>query len=145
MTQSHWESRELRLLEAIAEAESRGHTPDSQSLAQETGLPGAEVGRAISRLISSGYLRGRDVPNFANADNFTGIRLDERGLRAVGEWPAEDRYDVLLQIIERHIETAATPAERTKYEQLRDGVIGVGRDVLTSVLSALARQAGGLP
>lgn len=118
---------------------------DSQSLAATTGLSTAELGRTIRRLITSGYLSGHDQSTFGNSGMFIGVRLEERGLRAVGEWPSEDRYDVLLQIIERHIETAATPAERTKYEQLRDGVIGVGRDVLTSVLSALARQAGGLP
>lgn len=95
-------------------------------------------------LYDAGYIAGTDSSGFDQAFGLMAIRLLERGWRAVGEWPPENQYDAFVAIVEQQIEDSSTEDERTRLEQMRDAALGVGRDVLTSVLSAWARQLGGL-
>ena len=78
-------------------------------------------------------------------DDWLHVRMMERGLQEVAGWPkapGEDTYDLLLNVIDRLIAEAPSADERTRLEKFRDGVVGVGRDVLTNVLSRAA--TGGL-
>ena len=68
----------------------------------------------------------------------------ERGRRAVGQWPREDQFDAFMAVVEQQIAEAPSEEERTRLEQVRDAALGVGRDVLSSVLSAWARGQIGL-
>ncbi|HEX6664232.1 MAG TPA: hypothetical protein VF025_11200 [Gaiellaceae bacterium] len=57
-------------------------------------------------------------------------------------WPSgapDAAYARLLALIDEHIEEAASDEERTKWERLRDAVVGVGRDFAVGVLSAAAQ------
>ena len=145
MTSSDWEHRERVLLEAIGTAEESGRSLDTNGLIAASGLDGPVVNRTLRRLLDGEYIAAMNVGTFGNPDAMMEIRLRERGLREVGEWPPEDQYDSFLQVLQVAIDNAATSDERSKLERLRDGLLGVGRDVGTSLLVGWARQAVGLP
>ena len=70
-------------------------------------------------------------------------QITEKGLQITAGWPtgaADAAYTRLLTLIDEHVEEAATDEERSKWERLRDGVLGVGRDVGVRVLSALRHR-----
>lgn len=141
---SIWE-RELVLLQAIAQAEQESdEDTDSYRLPEATGLESREAESGLRALFDARFTTGTDVSGFDQVFGLLAIRLLERGRRAVGQWPPEDQYDAFVAVLEQQISDAATDEERTRLDRIRDAAVGVGRDVLTSVLSAWARQAGGL-
>jgi len=61
-----------------------------------------------------------------------------RGWQVVAAWPGAASDDVvlrLLDVLNAEIERTDDPDRKSKLEKLRDGVAGIGRDVLTDVLS----------
>lgn len=140
-----WEERELVLLKAIARFEQEaGEELNSWQLAELTGLEPRDVEVGLHALYDAGYITGTDASGFDQAFGLMAIRLEERGRRAVGQWPPEDQFDAFVAVLEQRIAEASTDEERSRLERVRDAALGVGRDVLTSVLSAWARQVGGL-
>ena len=68
-------------------------------------------------------------------------QLTEKGSQYVAGWPTAPGADVqdrLIAALDRYIPDASSAAERSRLEKLRDGVAGVGRDVLTDVLAKIA-------
>lgn len=143
-----WEDREQVLLEAIARAEDEEdgeplHSLDSR-LQDATGLTDRDVQLGLRALYEAGYIAGNTPGINQRIFDMIGIRLLEKGRRKVGQWPPEDQYDAFLAVLEQRIASASSEEERGRLEQMRDVALGVGRDVLASVLSAWARQVGGL-
>jgi len=146
MVGSTWEDRELPLLDAIGRAEERGEPVSNESLMKATGLDVRRTSLGLRALFDDGYITGADVslhggPGF----ELVGIRLLGPGRRAIGQWPSSDEGRLLIAILEQRIANVSDPAERTGLEQLRDAALGVGHEVLVSVLSAFARSTLGLP
>ena len=75
------------------------------------------------------------------------VMLGQRAFELVAGWPATSGEEVLASLlaeIDRRIDQADDPDERTKLERFRDFLTGVGRDVAVGVLTTLAtQQAGG--
>jgi hypothetical protein len=141
-----WEQREYILLEFIARAEEEQDEPlVSWLLAASTGLDDRDVQLGLRALYEAGYIAGNDAGINQRTFDLIDIRLLERGRRAVGQWPSEDTYNAFFDILNERIVAAESDEERTQLEQVRDTALAVGRDVVTSVLSALARQMAGLP
>jgi len=72
------------------------------------------------------------------------LQLSEKGYQAVAGWPSRPGDDVfvrLLDVLQERIDGAPTETERTRLEKFRDGAVGVGKDVLTDVLSKAATGA----
>jgi hypothetical protein len=69
------------------------------------------------------------------------MRPTEKGLQVTAGWPSpsgEATLGRLLTLIEDRIAHSATPEERGRWERLRDGFTGVGRDTGAEMLGSLA-------
>jgi hypothetical protein len=99
--------------------------------------------RLLYELERSGYIEAV-TPSFGESWGPSHSRLTEKALQMVAGWPGAARDDVvlrLLDVLNAEIEQTDDPDQRSKLEKLRDVVAGIGRDVLTDVLSkALASQ-----
>jgi hypothetical protein len=141
-----WTDRELPILEAIRSVEeAEGDRISSMDLAKMVGLPEAEVRVGVRALREAGYmaygqLLGGEQRSWVAT--FPGLR--EKGRRAVQQWPS-DGLGSLVELIEQRIADATDPEERSKLERLRDGLLGVGQGVATSIISSWLRQLSGLP
>jgi hypothetical protein len=110
------------------------------TLANEFGVAvdDPQLGRVVYELAQTGYLEATIETDQMLAPRF--FRLTERGLQVAAGWPTEAGIDLLvrlLALIDARIESAGSEEERSKWQRLRDGVVGVGRDVAAAVLSAL--------
>jgi hypothetical protein len=140
-----WEDREQRLLEAIGAAEEEGREARADKLNSPTGLTQDQVERGLQALHDAGYIEGIDVTAQGDIFDLLNIRLLERGRRAVGQWPAEDQYAALLEVLEAQIAASQDPEQRTKLERLREAAIGLGQGMLATILNAWARSLAGPP
>jgi hypothetical protein len=142
-----WSTRVLPTLSAAARAYSRAPSPlgvRTGAVLEELASDADEgaVTIVLEELVRSGYLE-----ETLSADQLPGpaaVRLTEKGLQVTAGWPTasgEVALDRLITMIEQQIEAATTEDQRSRWENLRDGVAGVGRDVLVGVLTAAA-QAG---
>jgi hypothetical protein len=100
------------------------------------------VALTLDELVRAGFLdetMGADqLPSPASS------RLTEKGLQVTAGWSTasgEVAFDRLLSVIEQRIEASATDDERSRWERLRDSVIGVGREVLVGVLTTAVNAA----
>jgi hypothetical protein len=99
--------------------------------------------RLLYELERNGYIEAV-TPSFSEAWGPSHSRLTEKALQVVAGWPGAASDDVvsrLLDVLNAEIEQTHDPDQRSKLEKLRDVVAGIGRDVLTDVLSkALTSQ-----
>lgn len=88
MTEDLWTTIDLPVLKALA-----GHEATPLTIEQVrdlVGLSPEEIPRSIQRLLESGYIHARATGSLAmSPPYFDEIRLGERGLREVKQWPAE--------------------------------------------------------
>jgi hypothetical protein len=146
MAERVWDEREVPILEAVASFESDGEEDfDQESLAKRAGVPLDKTIQGIRALIDGGYLSAEIAEALGGAVYIYRVRLRAEGRRVVNQWPRGDVADEFLELLDSRIATEDDNAERTRLERLRDGAAGVGREVLTSVLSAWIRAASGLP
>lgn len=146
MVRPTWAEIDLPVLEAIYEAES---APDHSNvefgyIAAATGLDVATVARHMERLYVSGFIDGIDVSTMQERFALMRPVLLERGLRAVGAWPADEYYE-LVRVIEARISEETDEERRGNLVAFRDRLIDLGQGVATSVLSAYLRSVSGLP
>jgi hypothetical protein len=137
-----WETEVLPVLEAFYTASGSADADLGVSDNAVNEVLGREPGdartdRVVTMLVSTGYL-----DTTVRSMGFRYCRITEKGLQITAGWPsgaADAAYTRLLTLIDKHVEEAATDEERSKWERLRDGVVGVGRDVAVDVLSAVAQ------
>jgi hypothetical protein len=142
-----WEDRVLPVLETIGRVYHTSHPElglSIETLANEVGVAAEDeqLGRVVYELVQTGYLEAPIDTDQTLAPRF--FRLTERGLQVVAGWPTEAGADLLarlLTLVDQRIASASSDEERSKWQRLRDGVVGVGRDVGADVLSALATGA----
>lgn len=135
---SSWERRDLPILKQVVEAFNRGElVKDARRLAELTGLDQADALRGLEALHQAGYIDGIDASTMQDRFALLDIRPLERARRATGDWPAENAYDQLIELLERRIAETDDPDQRTKLIKLRDGVLAAGRDLITSVMAAV--------
>jgi hypothetical protein len=99
---------------------------------------GARTDRVLTMLVSTGYL-----DTTIRSMGFRYSKITEKGLQITAGWPsgaADAAYTRLLTLIDEHVEAAGTDEERSKWERLRAGVVGIGKDVAVEVLSAAAQS-----
>jgi hypothetical protein len=81
--------------------------------------------------------------NRAMQGHWHGVTLEQPGLVEVAGWPATPGVDYgakLLDLLEERIEEAADQAERTRLQRVREAVVSVGTNVVSGVLTDLARR-----
>jgi hypothetical protein len=134
MAASTWESRELRILEAVARLEPEHEViHSSEIVASGAGLEDRETYLGLIALIDGDYVAGTPLEN---GDLVVAIRLLPEGRRAIGQWPGRDTYVTFLEALDDAIANAG-PDEKGRLARLRDAVVGVGRDVFVSVVSTV--------
>lgn len=134
-----WTSADLPTLQAVAElAQShKGHLAAGQ-VAAVTGLDLDTTLEALERLLKAGYIDAQAL----HGDNRTVAviigGMTERGLREVGAWPStEVAADRLIAALDALVANASTPDERTRWQRVRDGIAGAGRDVTVGLATAV--------
>jgi len=142
-----WDSRVLPVLEAVARAYSRAPSDLGVSLegvAEELGYKTDtyNLSLVLDELVRAGYLE--ETMGVEQLPGPAWCRLREKGLQVTAGWPSasgETAFERLLAIVDERIRSADSDEERSKWERLRDGVAGVGRDVLVGVLTTAANAA----
>jgi hypothetical protein len=138
-----WETEALPVLEAVYAASGSAdvdigvsHKTINEALGRQPNDP--QTDRIVTMLVQGDYL---DRTAFEGMGSRF-CQITEKGLKITAGWPSgapDAAYARLLALIDEHVEEAATDEERSKWKRLRDGVVGVGRDVAVDVLSALAQ------
>jgi len=105
-------------------------------------LPGGtdrdEVNKILEHLRRTGYIEA----DMVGGGTWTVIQLLEPALQQVAGWPgaADDQTaERLIQLVTERMEQTTDPEEKTKLRKLRDGLVDVGKGVMTGVLTDLAR------
>jgi hypothetical protein len=138
-----WSTIDLPMLEEVDRLSDLVSEVTTDLLEQKTHLPRIEIERSLRRLYDADYITGIDATGFGQDFDLLNIRLLERGLAAVGAWPA-DAYDDLVRTLEAAIGHAETPDEKSRLQRLLEGVAGAGRDIAVGVLSEWAKRQAGM-
>lgn len=135
----------MPILLAFRELDARGERAvTTGAIADDLGLGRRDVAIGLAALEEAGYLRwGALARNGADDWTLRSPRLRERGRRATGSWP-QAGVEGLVAILEARLVTEMDPEQRGRLEVLRDALLGVGRDVGTSILTAWAKGQIGL-
>lgn len=99
--------------------------------------------RALELLFKGDYIGG---PTIDNTPVPVFIEATPKGLEQASGWPGEDgsrQIDLLLQLLDKRIELAETPEEKSKVQQARDAFAGLSKDVAVGVLTAYVAQVSG--
>jgi hypothetical protein len=129
-----WSTWDLPILTSIvARYELDGYV-GRDTIVDDTGLDVSLVERRARDLRAAGWFGAY----FEGGGEFSVNEISEAARRTVGAWPSPERAaDRLLAAVERAIEQAATPEERGRLVKIRDGLAGVGRDLLVNIGSAI--------
>jgi hypothetical protein len=138
-----WATDVLPVLEAVYVATGSGDADLGVSQKTINDVLGrqpddARTARVVTMLVSGGYL-DRTIDTFGSRGF---VQITEKGLQITAGWPSgapDAAYQRLLALIDERVEGAASDEERSKWQRLRDAVVGVGRDVAVEVLSAAAQ------
>lgn len=69
----------------------------------------------------------------------------ERGARTIGMWPTNDPYELLVQLLERHIGEEPNEERKGKLRRLRDDLGDIGKGTVSGVLVELMKLGTGMP
>lgn len=145
MAEETWSERELVILEAIFEREETGEMFTSvDEIAEATELDLEVARRGAHDLADAGFITGAGPQMLGSGWDLARIRLQERGRRAIGQWPSEDAYDSLVRMLQSRIAEESDPERRGRLQKLLGAVTDVGKDVDGNVLAAWFRQMTGL-
>jgi hypothetical protein len=137
---STWEARELPVLEAIVRGCDDATSVTTRQLEAATGLTHDEVQRAVRALLGespplfeTGPMRGGTYDRLA--------RVTGHARRTVGAWPTpENLADRIVAALNDAAESADDPAEKSRLKKAADAVGGVGKGVVTGVLTHVLTQ-----
>ena len=130
-----WYTRDFLVLREVGRRVEAGEPLGVDDIATALGLARDVVGKAGSRLKEEGYLKAGEAMGIGAVRFFD---LTAKGRREVGQWPsAETAADRLIAVLEQRIMSAPNDEERTRWQKLRDGFLGAGRDVVVDITSAV--------
>lgn len=143
MVERTWETRELPLLEAVVEAhEAERPIGNVQRLAELLGAEVEEMRRSLEALYDDAYVTGANGSSWQGGFDLINIRPTPKARRLVGQWPSEDRYDAVMELLAVQIEGETDEERRTLLQRLQGAISDAPRAVAVSVLSAVLK--GGL-
>ncbi len=143
--ESTWETYDVPVLEAaITYAEEHGAPPGATGaqIAEMTGLPVEDVGRALTRLEGE-YVKVQKPagpgPSRWRAD---GIYAD--GRRVVGQWPTpETSAERLVAALNQAADAEPDPVQKGKLRRAADAVGSISGQVLAGVVTTYITHATG--
>jgi hypothetical protein len=139
--ESTWETRDLPVLESIVYGyDETGVSPTPTEIAETCGLNSDEVQRALRALQHT-------EPSFVTkmAETSAGIVLvgapTGHARRVVGSWPTPDALaDRIIAALAEAAEAESDPDTKGRLKRAADAVGGVGKSVLTGVLTHVITQ-----
>lgn len=137
-----WAEREQLILDALAGIEESAR-PDSKAVVEATGLTEEEVSTGLRHLFDADYVTGIQVWGQEHNGYMLNIRLQERGFRASGLWPA-DAYDEFVRIVGEAIAREDDPEAKSRLKALLSSITGIGRDVVTTLIVDALKQVAGI-
>lgn len=147
MAENTWMDLEMPMLEEIERADSSGSQSahDSGTLVDAIGTEADRVDRAVELLIEDDYVSGIDVTSVGDSrQQFIGIKLRPKGVRAIGRWPSADPFESLVGVLEQRIREVDDPKEKERLQGLLTSLKDVGKGVATAILTELIKQQAGL-
>jgi hypothetical protein len=139
-----WYNRDFLVLREVARALSAdpmNSRVDAANVAATLGLDERTVAAIGGTLKAAGYVDGIEVAEVPGLIVFTIITPE--GRRQVGLWPSpEAAADRLMAALEEAIERAPEGEQKTRLQQVRDGLAKAGRDVIVGIASGVI--TGGL-
>lgn len=139
-----WDTEARPVLDAVYRA--YGPEPSDMGVTQEA--INAELGREPRDRRTDYVLRELEQTNWIvetmGTDQTMGplyCKVSEKGLQLVAGWPtttAEAAVEKLLALVDLRITEASDPEERSKWQRIRDGLLGVGREALVRILADAA-------
>jgi hypothetical protein len=144
MAEETWYSLALPVLEYLSTVEPLS-LPNVGDIADALCADPMAVATEIDRLADAGFIRGRLHKTMSGGNPrpwfIEDPELAERGARVVGLWPAEDGYEALLALVERHIAEEADEDERSKLRRFAASLDDVGKSVAVAILIEWAKGA----
>ena len=137
-----WYEREVPILEAVHAREEAGDRNDLEDIIEATGLDPGAAGRTVRSLVENGYLDGIDATGGDDVTNFLRLRLLAPARREIGQWPPGPA-EALIALLERRIDAATDPDERTRLERFRDAAVMFVRDVGAQTAGTILGNAAG--
>jgi hypothetical protein len=137
-----WETEALPVLQAVYTASASADADLGVSDDTVNEVLGRERGEARTERILTMLIRGDYLDTTMQTMGSRFSQITEKGLQITAGWPsgaADAAYTRLLTLIDEHVEAAASDEERSRWQRLRDAVVGVGREVAVDVLSAAAQ------
>ncbi|MGH8905984.1 MAG: hypothetical protein ACRD0K_05625 [Egibacteraceae bacterium] len=147
MAESTWARVALPILEHIAtieDDESHSGILSVEDIAGVLGQPAQRVQNEVRRLHTSGYLLGKLYGGHDSNDFLVGPGLSDLGARAVGKWPPNDPYGLLVHLLEQRISSAPNREERSRWQRIRDGVVDIGTSGAGGLVVELTKAMTGL-
>ena len=143
-----WAEVAVPLLELILSGESRDRHTATQAVF-EWCRSNSSVQFQLAALIEDGYVEGatahwglgRDEPMIVGDL----LRLTPKGRRAAGQWPFADIGSNFLRALEAAVLQLPEGETKSRLRSLLAAAQAVGTEVLTGVLSNVAKGALGLP
>jgi hypothetical protein len=143
MVDDSWFSVAVPILEYVHEQGDLGTLIDVGHIAADTGIDPAEVAVELERLVDAHYINGPLQKTMSRGDPSVWFLVDaslaERGLREVGAWPSADPYEALLALLDRRIDAASDPVEKSKLATLKSSVADVGKQVIAGLVVEVAK------
>ncbi|GAA3512343.1 hypothetical protein [Georgenia daeguensis] len=138
-----WADRDFLVLRTAAEKlEAGARAVTTQDLAVATGLEHSDVVLALSGLTDV-YVTASDASSYGGKD-FLVHGLTERGRRTVGIWPEGEQIGALVDALRQAEATVDDPEERSALRRAAGALASISREVMTDVVSAMARAQVGL-
>jgi hypothetical protein len=143
-----WSDTDLPVLLFVAEAfdsTTGGMLANDQVIVQ--GLTQEEVTQSLVRLVERGkYINGSVTRTFGGIAFVTMQGLTERGLRAVGDWPSDDRaVEAIVAALKAAADREPDPSNRSKLGSAAAAVGQVLGTAAGETLGAFIRQQLGIP
>jgi hypothetical protein len=134
MVNETWLSTDLPLLAAIVEVEREvppGSMIDARAVLDKAGLTmeSDDMTHAVLRLAEGDYV---DVVLNKGGGQILGwyiVGAKERARRATGQWPPDDAYLSLIQVVQEQMEGASDEATKGKLRTVLEGLLSAGRDI----------------
>jgi hypothetical protein len=142
-----WDDVVLPVLQAVGRAYPQRRPGLGVSLQMVNAELGKDEGDVSTAQILDELVRMDYLEETITTDNLPGpawCRLREKGLQVTAGWPSasgEVALARLLAIVDERIADAVDEEERSKWERFRDGVLGVGRDVMVGVMTTSVNAA----
>lgn len=142
-----WLTEDLPFLHAVRAAEDEAPPGASVSIKDNQEHFDLELDKALkvaTRLMKADYIDAKPLETMAGTLDVYVDGLTERGRRAVGQWPSDDPWASLVELLSQQIEEEQDEAKKGKLVRFRDAVLTGGREVVTSVLTEMAKQQMGI-